>query len=285
MNDVNAQTDTISPDTISPDTVTPDTVTPDTTTPDMILEERDGPVVILTMNYPQRRNALALPMRAQFIAALDRIEADRSIRAIVLTGAGANFSSGGDISSMGYKDVTTGRERFRQSHRFVRMLVQTSKPVIAAVEGWAAGAGLSIACCCDTVIAAEDAQFICSFGKVGLMADLGLLHTLPARVGMGHARQIMLYGEPFNAAHAERIGLVDHVVPKGATLSAAIDRAHRFDNAAPLPLAMTKRYLAQGLEAALDLERDLQLSLFQSADHVEGATAFMEKRAPRFTGA
>lgn len=255
-----------------------------THTADMLLDARHGAVAVLTMNYPQRRNAFAIPMRAAFIDALDRIEADPSVRAIVLTGAAGMFSSGGDISGMGRKTVAEGRERFRQSHRVIRLLLQSSKPIIAAIEGWAAGAGLSLACCCDTVIAAEDAQFVCSFNKVGLLPDLGLLHTLPARVGMGQARQIMLYGETFGAAHARDIGLVDHVVPKGATLDAAMERARRFADMAPLPIAMMRRYLAQGIEAALDLERDLQLSLFQSDDHAEGAAAFMEKRKPAFQG-
>jgi enoyl-CoA hydratase/carnithine racemase len=252
--------------------------------PPMLTEHRHGAVVVLTMDYPQRRNAFALPMRAAFVEALDRIEADREVRAIVLTGAAGNFSSGGDISGMGKKDIAQGRERFRQSHRVVRLLTQSSKPIIAAIEGWAAGAGLSLACCCDTVIAADNARFICSFNKVGLMPDLGLLHLLPARVGMGHARQILLYGEAFDAAHAERIGLVDHVVPAGCAFDAALERAQKFAQMAPLPIAMMRRYLAQGTEAALDLERDLQLSIFMSDDHAEGAAAFMEKRAPAFRG-
>ena len=250
----------------------------------VVVERRDGAAVILSLNYPERRNALSLSMRAQLIAALDRIESDREIRAIVITGAGGNFCSGGDISSMGHQDVAAGRERFRISHRLIRMLADSSKPLIAAIEGWAAGAGISIACCCDTIVAAEDARFVCSFNKVGLMADLGLLHLLPARIGHGAAKQIILYGEPFGALDAARLGLVDNVVPPGNALEAALARAHRFDNMAPLPIAMTRRFLSQGIEAALDLERDLQLSLFQSADHAEGARAFMEKREPRFTG-
>jgi 2-(1,2-epoxy-1,2-dihydrophenyl)acetyl-CoA isomerase len=256
----------------------------DATDAPVVTESRDGAVAILTLNLPARRNALSLPMRAALIAALDRIEPDRDIRAIVVTGAGGNFCSGGDISSMGHKDVAAGRERFRMSHRLVRMFAQSSKPIVAAVEGWAAGAGISLACCCDTVIAAEDSRFVCSFNKVGLMPDLGLLHLLPARIGHGHAKQVMLYGETFGAADAARMGLVDHVVAPSAALDVALERAHRFDAMAPLPLAMTRRFLAQGLEAALDLERDLQLSLFQSADHAEGARAFMEKREPRFSG-
>ncbi len=246
--------------------------------------EREGGIAILTMNYPERRNAFSLQMRAEFIPALEKIEADRDISAIVLTGAGANFSSGGDISGMGKKDAITGRERFRQSHRVIRMLVQSSKPIVGAVEGWAAGAGLSLMCICDTVIVAENSRFICSFNRVGLLPDLGLLHLLPQRVGMGRAKQIMLYGEAFDAKHALEIGLADHVVTPGTTLAAAKERAAKFAAMAPLPLALIRRYLAQGIEDALDLERDLQLAAFQSEDHAEGASAFMGKREPKFTG-
>ncbi|MBV8524962.1 MAG: enoyl-CoA hydratase/isomerase family protein [Acetobacteraceae bacterium] len=250
----------------------------------MLTETREGPVLVLTMNYPERRNALAMPMREAMIAALERAEADRDVRALVLTGAGGIFSSGGDISAMGARDIAAGRERFRITHRFVRLMIESSRPIIAAVEGWAAGAGMSVALCCDTIIAAEDARFVASFGRVGLMGDLGLLHTLPARVGQGRARQILLYGEPVDAPRAEQMGLIDQVVPNGRALEAALQRAQMFAAAAPLPVALTKRWLAQGLAEALERERDLQTMLFLSADHAEGVEAFMQKRKPFFKG-
>src|SRR5947209_6122052 len=105
----------------------------------MLTETREGPVLVLTMNYPERRNALAMPMREAMTAALERAEADRELRAVVLTGAGGIFSSGGDISTMGAREIAAGRERFRVTHRVVRMMIESSKPIIAAVEGWAAG--------------------------------------------------------------------------------------------------------------------------------------------------
>jgi enoyl-CoA hydratase/carnithine racemase len=111
-----------------------------------------------------------------------------------------------------------GRERMRLSHQLIRLMVSAACPVVAAVEGFCVGAGLSLACASDTVVAAEDARFGAGFGKIGLMADLGLPHTLPLRVGPGQARQILLYHEQMTAAEAERIGLVDHVVPKGHAL-------------------------------------------------------------------
>jgi enoyl-CoA hydratase/carnithine racemase len=251
---------------------------------EMLIETREGTTAILTLAYPERRNALAIPMRRSLAEALDRVEGEREVRAIVVTGAGSVFSSGGDLSGMNVTDLAAGRERFRLTHRLVKAMIGSAKPVIAAVEGWAAGAGLSLALCCDTVIAAEDARFVASFGKVGLIADLGLPYTLPARVGMGRARQILLYGEPIDAREAERIGLVDQVVPSGQALPRALDRARVFAESAPLPVALTKRFLAEGLDAALERERDLQAALFLTADHAEGRDSFLAKRKPEFKG-
>ncbi len=253
--------------------------------PPMLSETREGATAVLMLDYPERRNALAMPMRQCLVDALEAIEADRALRAIVITGAGGTFSAGGDISGMHVGDLAAGRERFRLTHRLVRLLIKGSKPVIAAVEGWCVGAGLSVAMCCDTVVAAEDARFAAGFGKIGLVADLGLLHTLPARVGQGKARQILLYGEPTDAGRAAAIGMVDHIVPSGTALKAALDRAALFHGAAPLPVAMIKQYLAAGLDAALDWERDTQSALFLTADHAEGREAFLAKRAPVFKGA
>ena len=250
----------------------------------MLREERNGAVAVLTMDQPARRNALAMPMREAFVAAMNRIEGDGAVRAVVVTGAGGTFSAGGDISGMNVTDLAGGRERFRVTHAMVRLMIKASKPIIAAVEGYAVGAGLSVALCCDTVVAASDARFAAGFGRVGLVADLGLLHTLPLRVGQGRARQILLYGERMDAEEAARIGLIDHVVPPGTALDAAMGRARLFAETAPLPGAMTKQYLAIGLDAALEWERDTQAALFLTADHAEGKAAFLEKRTPAFSG-
>ena len=185
---------------------------------------------------------------------------------------------------MNAADLAAGRERFRTTHHMVRLLAKGSKPAIAAVEGWCAGAGVGLALLCDTVIAGEGARFMLPFARVGLVPDFGLLHTLPLRVGAGRARQMMLYGEPVDAATALRIGLADHTAPAGAALPAAIERARLFAGRAPLATALTRQHLAGGLDAVLDWERDTQSAMFMTADHAEGRDAFLAKREPVFKG-
>ena len=194
------------------------------------------------------------------------------------------FCSGGDISGMDVTDALQGRERLRRAHRSIRLLAAGTKPVVAAVEGWCVGAGLSLACACDLIVAAEDARFMAGFGKVGLMGDLGLPFTLPARVGAGRARRILMLHAQVTAAEGERIGLVEEVVPRGQTLPVAQERARFLAAQAPAPMALTKAMLTAGLDAALETERHFQTMLFLSADHREGRTAFLEKREPRFGG-
>ncbi|MDB5360978.1 MAG: caiD [Rhodospirillales bacterium] len=250
----------------------------------VLLESREGATAVLTLNVPERRNALGVPLRQALVDALERLEADATVRAVVLTGAGGNFSSGGDLGGMDVADLAAGRERFRQTHRLVRLMIKSAKPLIAAVEGWAAGAGVGVALCCDTIVASAEARFVLSFGKVGLIPDFGLLQTLPLRIGQGRARQMMLYGEAVGAAAALEMGLIDQVVPPGMALAAAIERARLFADTAPLPVGLAKQYLATGLDAALDWERDMQSALFLTADHAEGKAAFLAKRVPVFTG-
>lgn len=250
-----------------------------------LVSERDGAVLILTLDQPARRNALAMPLRFALMEALEQAQADKAVRAIVLTGAGGHFCSGGDISGMDVNSALEGRERMRRSHALVRLMVLGAVPIVAAVEGFCVGAGLSLACASDTIVAAEDARFGAGFGKIGLMPDLGLPHTLPARIGQGRARQMFLYHEQITGAEAQRIGLVDHVTPKGGALALALERARFLAEQAPAPMALTKQVLGEGLDAALEQERHFQSTLFLTEDFAEGRAAFLGKRAPQFKGA
>ena len=255
--------------------------------PEPVLLSREGEIAIVTLNEPERRNALSLAMREALFEALDHVMAGDA-RAVVVTGADGNFCSGGDIKSFDPKaPLVDVRDRLGRLHRVVRLLLTGRKPVVAAVEGYAFGAGVSLALACDHVVAAKDSRFCASFNRVALMADLGLLYTLPLRVGMGKARELLMLGEVIDAAEALAIRLVDRLVDPGQVLAAAIERARLFAAAPPVALALTKAALARmpaSLESVLQMEVDGQSALFRTEDHAEGRAAFLEKRQARFKG-
>ena len=249
--------------------------------------ERRGALGVLTLYDPQRRNPLSAQMRDDIVRLLDEADRESAIRAVVINGAGGVFCAGGDVSTMGTLTRETGRERIERSQGVARAIVQANKPVIAAVEGCAAGAGLSLAACCDVVVAAEDARFIPAFGKVGLMPDLGALWSIPARMGVAGARRLLMMSETLSGREAFGLGLVDRVVPSGQALDAALREGERFAEEAPLALAAIKRVLAaypQAFEQVLLTEAELQSDLFASEDLREGLAAYEEKRPPRFRG-
>jgi enoyl-CoA hydratase/carnithine racemase len=249
-----------------------------------VREEMDGAVLILTIDYPQRKNAIALGVRQALEDAIERAHADAAVRAIVLTGAGGTFCAGGDISAMDVGDALAGRERMRRTHRLVRLMARGSKPLVAAVEGWAAGAGMAVACACDTIVAAEDARFVAGFHKIGLMSDMGLPYFLPRRVSIGRARRILFYHEVTGAIEGERIGLVDYLAQPGKALEVALEKAHFLAAEAAGPIELTKKILSEGLDEALADEQTFQGLLFTTSDFQEGRAAFLEKRKPRFGG-
>lgn len=252
----------------------------------MLIEtRRDGTTVVVTMNDPDRRNALSPDMRAEMLAALDPVMLDRDVRAVVLTGQGDHFCAGGDLKSMRSGDPIYARTRMMITARLVRLLAAGPVPVIAAVEGFAFGAGLSLAALADVNVVSRTAKFGAVFGKVGLMADVGLLWSLPNRIGAARAKRFLLLNEVVEAACAPD-GLVDHVCDTGQALAQAMTVAERFSGAAPLPIAATKSAFAQmaGFDRALALEVDLQAGLMASEDHAEGRAAFFDKRDPVFRG-
>ena len=212
-----------------------------------LIEERDGAVLILTIDQPARRNAFAMPIRTAMISALEQAQSRQSASAPWSSPARAGISAPAATSPAWTSRVAlAGRERMRLSHQLIRLMVMGSLPVVAAIEGFCVGAGLSLACASDTVVASEDARFAAGFGKIGLMADLGLPHTLPMRVGQGRARQILFYHGQMSAPEAERIGIVDQVVPKGHALATALEKAKFLAEQAPAPMALTKQMLGEG---------------------------------------
>lgn len=245
---------------------------------------RHGPVLVLTLNLPKKRNAISRGMCEAILRQLDEVGADPAIRAVVITGANGTFCAGGDFDDMQERGLGGWREHFDHVMRLARRMISYPKPIIAAVEGWAVGAGLSLACCCDLIVAAEDARFAYGFDRVGVLPDMALIHTLTMRVGVVRARQIMIWGEKFDAARAKADGLVDRLAAPGKALDAAFAAAAEVTNAAPLPIAYLKSFTAEGLDRALAFERDCASVLFTSSDHAEGVRAFKERREPVFAG-
>lgn len=245
---------------------------------------RHGSSLVLTLNLPHKRNPVSRAMCEAILARLDEAGDDPAVRAVVITGAGGNFCAGGDFDDMQARTLGGWREHFDHVMRLARRMVSYPKPIVAAVDGWAVGAGLSLACCCDLIVADEKARFAYGFDRVGVLPDMGLIHTLPVRVGVVRARQIMIWGETFDAAAAKADGLVDRIAPAGTVLQTALDAAERVAGAAPLPIGYLKSFTAEGLDRALAFEKDCASMLFTSEDHAEGVAAFKQRRQPQFTG-
>jgi 2-(1,2-epoxy-1,2-dihydrophenyl)acetyl-CoA isomerase len=209
------------------------------------------------------------------------------VRAIVLTGAGGAFCSGGDISTMARQPRDCAIPRAQAAQRVIRAIWATDKPVVAAVEGPAYGAGTALALACDRIVSASDAMFATTFTAVGLAGDMGVFASLPARVGVARARQMLMLPSPVSGADALAIGLVDAVVEPGAALAAALADAERLAAGPPLALGVIKRMLSGEPRhplTVLELEVANQAELFDSADFAEGVDAFHAKRRPVFRG-
>ena len=257
---------------------------------ELVIDSAEGRVAVLRMNAPERLNALSLEMRDALIAALQRRFMDDECDAIVLAGAGGQFSAGGDLKSARPEPpavARTVRHKLSRLQELVRLIALGPKPVVAAVEGKALGAGLSLAVACDGLVAAPDAQFGAAFGKVGLGPDAGILYTLPRRIGAARAQRLLLSARLVDAREALEIGLVDEVVPNAGVLAAACADALRLAAIAPLALAAVKSLGAGGcasLEEAFTEELRLQPLLALSEDNAEARAAFAAKRTPRFRG-
>jgi 2-(1,2-epoxy-1,2-dihydrophenyl)acetyl-CoA isomerase len=249
----------------------------------------DGPVATITLDRPEALNALTVPVKVALREALERLAVDRTVRAVILTGAGRAFCAGQDLAERERPDAAPLDVELRERYNPIILALRAmGQPVIAAVNGVAAGAGASIAFACDLRIAAEDARFVLAFGRIGLVPDSGATWFLPRLVGQALAAELALVGDPITAREALRIGLVSRVVPNDQLLAEARALADKIAEGAPMAVALTKGALERAasidLETALEGEAKLQGIAGASADHAEGLAAFREKRAPRFTG-
>jgi 2-(1,2-epoxy-1,2-dihydrophenyl)acetyl-CoA isomerase len=246
---------------------------------------------VVTLNRPQRLNAFNEAMHRALMPVIAEAEADQSCRALLLTGAGRGFCAGQDLSDR----VATPGEAARVGdaldkyyNPLVRKLRALPFPVIAAVNGVAAGAGANIAFACDIVLAARSASFVQAFARIGLVPDCGGTWFLPRLVGAARARGLALLAEPLSAEKAEAWGLIWKAVDDSMLMIEAEKLCAHFATAPTVGLALTKRALdaaeTNDLAAQLDLERDLQREAGQTPDFAEGVRAFLEKRPAAFTG-
>lgn len=254
-----------------------------------------GHVVTLTMNEPDRRNPLTGNTAVdEFVEAIDRIEADNSVRAVILTGAGTAFSSGGSIremerqSSGDVSGMEIRRDYRRGIQRLPLALFNLEVPVIAAVNGPAMGAGLDLACMCDMRIASENALFAESFVKLGIIPGDGGAWLLPRIIGLSRAAEMTFTGRSIDARKALEWNLVSQVVPAEQLLAAANELADAVAANPPHAVRMAKRLLREGMHTRLDtlleLSAGFQAMSHQTADHREAVSAFLEKRKPTFSG-
>ena len=256
----------------------------------ILFELGDG-VATLTLNRPDRLNSFNTEMHEEVAAALATVESDAGIRALLLTGAGRGFCAGQDLNlreAAAGGEFDAGAAIDRYYNPLVRRLKALKKPVVAAVNGPAAGAGANLALACDIVVAARSASFLQAFCRIGLVPDTGGTWFLPRLAGSARAMGLMLLGEPLPAAQAAEWGLIWKMVEDDKLMGEARALAVKLAQGPTVGLGLTKEALNRSLEstldAQLDAERDLQRVAARSADFREGVAAFLEKRPARFSG-
>jgi 2-(1,2-epoxy-1,2-dihydrophenyl)acetyl-CoA isomerase len=254
----------------------------------LLFEKADG-VATLTLNRPDKLNAFTPDLHRALKSALDEIEQDPAIRAVLLTGAGRGFCAGQDLSLRREATGNTSAESLDTWYNpLVRRLRRLEKPIVCAVNGVAAGAGANIALACDIVIAARSASFIQAFCKIGLVPDAGGSYVLPRLVGMARAGALMLLGDKLGAEQAAQWGLIWRVVDDAALMGEATALAGHLACQPTRALGLIKQALnasfGNTLDQQLDLERDLQSIAAGTEDFREGVAAFLDKRPPSFTG-
>lgn len=248
--------------------------------------DRPAPRVLrVLINRPAKRNAVDYDTRQALIDAFGAARDDADCGAIVFGGVERVFSAGGDLPSMVGISEQAARERMRHGHQLCRLIAESRVPVVSAAEGFSAGAVVGLALLGDHIVVGKDTRFLFPFLKIGLVPDWGLLHTLPARVGVATARRLFASGQPLSGEEALRIGLADQDVGDADVMTAAIEHATKLASVSPRAYARMRARLLQpaaSLADALSREESDQAEMLTGPDFREGYAAFAEKRAPDF---
>lgn len=253
------------------------------------LSIKDG-VAYITLNRPEVFNSFNREMALELQDTLDTCNENEEVRAMVITGSGKAFCAGQDLKEVTTPDLNPGFKKILEEHYnpIITRIRSIEKPIIAAVNGVAAGAGANIALSCDVVVANEHASFIQAFSKIGLVPDSAGTFFLPRLIGFQKASALMLLGDKVSAQEAERMGMVYKTVSSGDFNAEVENLAETMANMPTQALGFTKRLLNESmtnnLEQQLDLESELQITSAQSEDYAEGVAAFIEKRKPIFKG-
>lgn len=255
----------------------------------LLIENKDG-ILNLTLNRPESLNAFSSEMITGLREAIQEAKKDDSIRVVILSGAGRSFSAGGDIKGMGNRDKAplNTYDRIGNLNALILAMKDLEKPIIAAVHGYAAGAGFNLVLACDMILAAEDSKFVLSFSKVGLISDGGGLYFLPKLIGPYRAKELFFRAEPISAEEGKELRIVNHIYPLeefpqkvnafAAEIAAGPSKAYGFIK------KITDQSMDSSLSEILEQERITQAVIADTEDHLEGIQAFKEKRKPNFTG-
>jgi len=251
-----------------------------------IRSERRGPVELLTLDRPKALNALDRATLEELLGTCERLRADTSVRAVVLTGEGRAFVAGADIAEMRALDAQQAEAFSRLGHAAMDAIESLEVPTIAAVNGFALGGGCELACACDWIYASEKARFGQPEVNLGLIPGFGGTDRLVRRVGSAWGKELVLGGEPIDAATALRIGLANRLFAPDALLAASLDAAEKIASKGPLAIATAKRVMLQSQDADASAAHEFEQFAFgvisEAEECAEGMDAFLEKRTPSF---
>ena len=250
---------------------------------------REGSAAVIELQRPDRLNALSTELIDEVVAAIDMLDVEDAVRGVVIAGAGRAFSAGADLNeALEAKGAVAGLRYVNRLRRLTNAIEGCTKPVVAAIHGFCYTGGVELALACDRRIGSEEATFSVSSARIGSVAGLGGTQRLPRVVGASVAKDILMTGRVFDAAEAKSIGMLDELVPEGASVKAAVQWVNGISGSAPMAVWLAKVAVNTGTEmelpAALQFEGLLTALAFTTEDRREGMSSILEKRTPKFEG-